>query len=89
MMHADGISFEGDVLDMGLEQKIVARTGAWFRYGDLQLGQGKEKARQYLKENPQLAQELKDKIMSTGGGKVAKLAGSSPSGADENDTIED
>jgi recombination protein RecA len=89
MMHADGISFEGDVLDMGLEQKIIARTGAWFRYGDLQLGQGKEKSRQYLKENPQLAQELKEKILATGGGKVAKLAGSSPHDADEDDTIED
>jgi recombination protein RecA len=89
MMHADGISFEGDVLDMGLEQKIVSRTGAWFRYGDLQLGQGKEKARQYLKENPQLAQELKEKILATGGGKVAKLAGSSPRDADEDATIED
>ena len=83
MMHTDGISFEGDVLDMGLEQKIVSRTGAWFRYGDLQLGQGKEKARQYLKENPKLAQELKDKIMATGGGKVAKLAGSTNSDDDE------
>jgi recombination protein RecA len=89
MMHSDGISFEGDVLDMGLEQKIVARTGAWFRYGDLQLGQGKEKARQYLKENPNLALELKDKIMSTGAGKVAKLAGSTTSGDDEDATIED
>jgi recombination protein RecA len=69
MMHTDGISFEGDVIDMGLEQKLIARTGAWFRYGDLQLGQGKEKTRLYLKENPQLAQELKSKILAAGGGK--------------------
>ena len=82
MMHADGISFEGDVIDMGLEQKVIARTGAWFRYGDLQLGQGKEKARQYLKENPKLAAELKDKIMAAGGGKVAKLAGSTTTSDD-------
>jgi len=72
MMHTDGISFEGDVIDMGIEQKIVTRTGAWFRYGDLQLGQGKEKTRLYLKENPQLAQEIKTKIMAVGGhGKLA------------------
>ena len=89
MMHTDGISFEGDVLDMGMEQKIVSRTGAWFRYGDLQLGQGKEKARQYLKENPQLAHEIKEKIMNTGGGKVAKLAGATSSDADEESEIED
>jgi recombination protein RecA len=74
MMHADGISFEGDVIDMGIEQKIIARTGAWFRYGDLQLGQGKEKTRLYLKENPQLAQEIKAKIMAAGGGKALLTA---------------
>jgi recombination protein RecA len=71
MMHTDGISFEGDVIDMGIEQKIIARTGAWFRYGDLQLGQGKEKTRLYLKENPKLAQEIKAKIMAAGGGKAS------------------
>jgi recombination protein RecA len=71
MMHTDGISFEGDVIDMGIEHKIIARTGAWFRYGDLQLGQGKEKTRLYLKENPKLAQEIKAKIMAAGGGKAS------------------
>ena len=89
MMHTDGISYEGDILDMGMEQKIVGRTGAWFRYGDMQLGQGKEKARLYLKENPKLAEEIKEKIMAAGGGKVAKLAGSTTSGDDEDATIED
>ncbi len=67
MMHTDGISFEGDLLDLGAEQKIVARTGAWFRYGDMQLGQGKEKARIFLKENPQIAQEIKTKVLTAGG----------------------
>ncbi len=67
MMHKDGISYEGDVLDLGMEQKIVARTGAWFRYGDMQLGQGKEKARQFLKENPEVTEEIKDKILAAGG----------------------
>jgi recombination protein RecA len=67
MMHADGISYEGDILDLGMERKLVARTGAWFRYGDMQLGQGKEKAREYLKENPQVAEEIKQKILAAGG----------------------
>ncbi len=52
MMHANGISYEGDVLDLATEKRVVVRSGAWFRYGDTQLGQGKEKARQYLAENP-------------------------------------
>ncbi len=67
MMHTDGISYEGDILDMGMEEKIVGRTGAWFRYGDMQLGQGKEKARLFLKENPKIAEEIKQKIMASGG----------------------
>jgi recombination protein RecA len=67
MMHADGISYEGDLLDMGIEQRIVARSGAWFRYGDLQLGQGKEKARLFLKETPDITAELREKILAAGG----------------------
>ena len=63
MMHADGISYEGDILDLAMEEKLVVRTGAWFRYGDLQLGQGREKARDYLRENPALLEELKDKVV--------------------------
>jgi recombination protein RecA len=66
MMHTDGISYEGDILDLGMEAKVVARTGAWFRYGDMQLGQGKEKAREFLKENPQIAEEIKQKILAAG-----------------------
>ena len=45
MMHADGISYEGDMLDLAMAQKLVVRSGAWFRYGDVQLGQGREKTR--------------------------------------------
>jgi recombination protein RecA len=79
MLHTDGISYEGDILDMGMEQKIVGRTGAWFRYGDMQLGQGKEKARLFLKENPKIAEEIKEKVMAAGGhGSLTKSA------ADEN-----
>ncbi|MEM6330574.1 MAG: DNA recombination/repair protein RecA, partial [Planctomycetota bacterium] len=67
MMHKDGISYEGDILDLGMEQKIVGRTGAWFRYGEQQLGQGKEKARAFLKEHPEIASEIKGKILAAGG----------------------
>jgi recombination protein RecA len=66
MMHASGISYEGDVLDLAIAQKMVVRSGAWFRYGELQLGQGREKTRAYLQENPELAEELRTKIMAAG-----------------------
>ncbi len=67
MMHADGISYEGDLIDLGTEQKVISRTGAWFRMGDMQLGQGKEKARLFLRENPEIADQVKDKILAAGG----------------------
>ena len=67
MMHNNGISYEGDIIDLGIEQKIVVRSGAWFRYGDMQLGQGKEKARLFLKENPEITEEIKQKILAAGG----------------------
>ncbi len=62
MMHADGISLTGDVLDLALAQKLIVRSGAWFRYGEVQLGQGREKTRSYLLENPELLDELLQKI---------------------------
>jgi recombination protein RecA len=67
MMHKDGISYEGDILDLGAEQKVIGRTGSWLRYGEMQLGQGKEKARLYLRENPQLTAEIRDRILAAGG----------------------
>ncbi|HVU87745.1 MAG TPA: recombinase RecA [Pirellulales bacterium] len=75
MMHADGISYEGDVLDLAMAQKLIVRSGAWFRYGEMQLGQGREKTRAYLVENPALVEELKQKIMAAG----APLAAASAS----------
>jgi recombination protein RecA len=64
------------VLDLGTEKKIVSRTGTCFRYGDLQLGQGKEKARQFLKENPKIAQEIRAQLLAAGG--LARLDGLGP-----------
>jgi recombination protein RecA len=49
MMHNGGISYEGDVLDLAVVQKLVIKSGAWYRYGDLQLAQGREKTKVYLK----------------------------------------
>lgn len=67
MMHKDGISFEGDILDLGVAHKIVTKSGAWFKYNDDMLGQGKEKSRQYLKDNPDICKEIRKKIMEEGG----------------------
>ena len=74
MMHADGISVEGDILDLAIAAKLVDKTGTWLRYGEVHLGQGREKARLFLKENPQVAQELRDKILATKDAVVAVTA---------------
>jgi recombination protein RecA len=67
MMHSCGISYEGDILDLGVAHKIVTRSGAWFKYQDSYLGQGKEKARAFLLENPEVTEQLRDKILAAGG----------------------
>lgn len=67
MMHSNGISFEGDVLDLGILHKIVAKSGAWFKYNDELIGQGKEKARAYLQDRPEICQEICQKIKESGG----------------------
>jgi len=66
MLHDSGISLEGDVLDLAMANKLITRTGTWFRYGDQQLGQGREKAREYLKDNPKLVEELRQKVLAAG-----------------------
>ncbi|MDO4426083.1 MAG: recombinase RecA [Planctomycetia bacterium] len=63
MMHDSGISYEGDIIDLALAQKIIIRSGAWFRYGETPLGQGREKARLFLKENTDVCEEIKEKIL--------------------------
>ena len=67
MMHTNGISYEGDILDLATVAKVVLRSGAWFKYGDAYLGQGKEKTRQYLIDNPAVTEEIKQKVLSSGG----------------------
>ncbi len=67
MMHTDGISYVGDVLDLAMEEKLVVRSGAWFRYGEQQLGQGRERVREYLKENPKFVEELKEQVLAARG----------------------
>ena len=62
ILYGKGISREGSLLDMGVDTGIIRKAGAWYTYGDDQLGQGKENARAYLISNPELANELDQKI---------------------------
>jgi recombination protein RecA len=58
ILYGEGISREGELIDMGVDAKLVEKAGAWYSYGDERIGQGKENARQYLKENPAVATRL-------------------------------
>jgi len=63
LMYNGGISYEGDILDLAVVQKVITKSGAWFKYGDEQLGQGREKTKQYLKENPKFMEKLREEII--------------------------
>ena len=65
IMFDHGISKEGNLVDLGLESGLLKKSGAFFSYGDIRLGQGRESAKQYLREHPEIAQEIEQKIRSS------------------------
>jgi recombination protein RecA len=62
IMFGEGISREGSLIDFGVDQDIVKKSGAWYTFDGEQLGQGKENSRKYLKENPKIAEQIEQKI---------------------------
>jgi recombination protein RecA len=62
VMYGEGISREGDLLDLAVEKRIVEKSGAWFAFGGERLGQGRENAKQFLKENPSVRQTIEDRV---------------------------
>ena len=81
IMYGEGISRESSIIDLGVDNGIVKKSGSWFTYEGDQLGQGKEKARNFLKDNPVLANEIEDKIFQALG--VGAYAKSNNSEGDE------
>jgi len=72
IMFDNGISYEGDLLDLGLAAGIVERSGAWINYGNIRLGQGRENAKKYLLDYPEVRSEIKDRVLSAKGLTPAK-----------------
>ncbi len=85
MMYSGGISREGDLMDLAIADKIVEKSGSWFNYGDVRLGQGRENAKQYFRDHPEIAEEVTAKIMSTRGGSQAPVS----NGAVDDDSTEE
>jgi len=64
VMYGEGISREGGLLDVGVAMDVVSKTGAWFTYGETRLGQGREAAKSFLRDNPPIAAEIEGRIRS-------------------------
>ena len=67
IMFGEGISHVGDVLDLAVDEDIITKSGAWFAYEGNKIGQGRENARQYLKDNPQVLAEIENKVRAAHG----------------------
>ena len=62
ILYGEGISREGEIIDMGVEARILDKSGAWYAYNGEKVGQGKDNAREFLRENPELAREIENKV---------------------------
>jgi recombination protein RecA len=71
LMHDRGISREGDLLDLAIDDRLVEKSGSWISYGEMRLGQGRENAKQFLRENPALMDEITRKVLEKRGLVVA------------------
>ncbi len=67
IMYDEGISYAGDVLDLGVESEVVNKSGSWYSFGDVRLGQGRESAKQFLNENPDLLTEIRTDVLQKHG----------------------
>jgi recombination protein RecA len=67
ILYGEGISREGEIIDMGVEAKVLEKSGAWYAYNGEKIGQGKDNSREFLRENPALAHEIENKVRASMG----------------------
>jgi recombination protein RecA len=84
IMFDSGISYEGDLIDLGMSMNVIEKSGAWLNYGKVRLGQGRENARKFLLENRDLAEEIRAKIIAAQGAGQTPTVVSEGKDADEN-----
>jgi recombination protein RecA len=78
MYNTCGISMEADLVDMAVEDKVIARSGSWFSYGKIKLGQGRDRARAFLEENPDATAEIRNKVLVARGFPPSDIAPAAP-----------
>ncbi len=89
IMYDRGISYEGDLVDLAVLGNIVEKSGAWYNYKATRLGQGRENAKQFLQDNKDLAEEIRQAVLESKGLVDAKQAADTPLAADEAEDVED
>jgi len=67
IMYGEGISKTGELIDLGVKAGVVEKSGAWYSYGDERIGQGRENAKQFLRDNPEISNAIEDKIRASHG----------------------
>jgi recombination protein RecA len=85
ILYGEGISREGEIIELGVIHKIVDKSGSWYAYKGEKIGQGKDNTRKFLKDNPEMAQEIEAKIRAT----VGVAAGGGSVDADDEEEIEE
>ncbi|MCE2724814.1 MAG: recombinase RecA [Burkholderiales bacterium] len=85
ILYGEGISREGEIIELGVVHKIVDKSGAWYAYNGDKIGQGKDNTRKFLKEHPEMAQEIEAKIRAA----VGVGAGAAGGGSDESEEVEE
>jgi recombination protein RecA len=83
IMFGEGISKMGELIDLGVKANVVEKSGAWFSYDSQRLGQGRENAKTFLKDNPEIAAEIEGKIRQNAGLLIAELQADDDAGASE------
>ena len=83
IMYGEGISKTGEIVDLGVKAGIIEKSGAWFSYNGNKIGQGRENAKTYLRDNPEVAEEIENKIKAESGHLSAEMIGGETIGDDE------
>jgi recombination protein RecA len=86
ILYGEGISFTGELLDLGVEHRLVQKSGSWYSHGETRIGQGREAARQFLADNPEIADEIELKLREALGMLPGQAAVSAENGDSENDS---
>jgi recombination protein RecA len=89
-MYNEGISKVGDIIDLATSLEVVQKRGAFFSYGDIRLGQGRENAKEFLRQNPELSHEIETTVRQRAmGGEIILAVGGTTSGGDDGGFAED